>query len=118
MTPRMALGIPVAMALLSSSGLVLATAAGPSYTTDCHKSQSTGTWGPSDGPAMLPDAVPGARLWLETGGIGDAGVKVRGPSFSSPSTLVGLTTPSPTEPVRLIRLASALGVPSSSAACN
>ena len=74
-TPRIALGMPLAIARLSSSALVLATAAGPSYTTDCHRSQSTGAAGSliAEGPAETPDAVPGGRLGLVEGGCGEDG---------------------------------------------
>lgn len=54
------------MALFNSSALVRATAVGPSYTTACQRSQSTGRDGSliADGPAKAPEAVPGdnARL--------------------------------------------------------
>ena len=120
----MALGIPLAIAILSSSALVLATADGPSYTTDCHRSQSTGAPGSviAEGPADTPEAVPGARLGFVVdgnevaGGTGETGdcrglvAPARPPSFSS-ATLVGLPMPTPTLAPRPISAARAPPLP-------
>ena len=123
-TPLIALGMPLAIAMLSSSALVLATADGPSYTTDCHKSQSTGAAGSviAEGPADTPDAVPGARSGLvidvielaggavETGDCRGLAAPAIPPSFSS-TILVGLPMPRPTLAPRPISAARAPPLP-------
>lgn len=91
--------MPDAIALFNSSGLVRATAAGPSYTTDCHKSQSTGTDGSliADGPANAPEAVPGDRAgFIEGSGLLEADGPYVGEDISfSSETLVGWERPRP-----------------------
>lgn len=110
------------MARFRSSGLVLATAAGPSSTTACHKSQSTGAEGSAiaDGPAETPDAVPGASAGLTVAGLGLEGFGEDGElaafreSSLSSVTLVGLARPRPRLALRPMRPASALPPLSSS----
>ena len=88
-TPRMQAGMPDAIAWLSSSPPVLATAEGPSYTTACQRSQSTGR-GSSAGPAVNPEAVPGGRLGFIGGDRSILGVDEARCDRDSELSLVGL----------------------------
>jgi hypothetical protein len=90
----MAGGIPLEIALAISAPPVLCTADGPSLTSACHRSQSTGP-DSAAGPAVMPDAVPGGSL-RSTGG--DLSVEDALLVLVSGYSLVGLARASAASP--------------------